>query len=166
MVACPECAHQNIEGALLCAECGSMLQTSSKVAASTKHLNNTSGEVVAKATWGTARFGEDAIVTLRIRDVAEAIMLHPTRQTVLGRSDSDSPKQPDLDLTSMGGFEKGVSRLHAAISRSEDTLMLMDLGSVNGTYLNGQRLIPNQARVLRDGDEIRLGKLVAHIYFR
>ena len=47
-----------------------------------------------------------------------------------------------------------------AIRRGEDTLTLVDLGSVNGTHLNGQRLVPNQPRVLRDGDEIRLGRLV------
>ena len=44
--------------------------------------------------------------------------------------------------------------------------MILDRGSANGTYLNGERLTPNEPHVLRDGDEIRLGKLVAHIYFR
>ncbi|MCS7071755.1 MAG: FHA domain-containing protein, partial [Anaerolinea sp.] len=63
-------------------------------------------------------------------------------------------------------FEKGVSRLHAAICRQDETLTIVDMGSSNGTHLNGQRLIPDQPRVLRDGDEIRLGKLVAHIYFK
>jgi hypothetical protein len=32
--------------------------------------------------------------------------------------------------------------------------------------LNGQRLIADQPRILRDGDEIRLGKLIAHVYFK
>jgi pSer/pThr/pTyr-binding forkhead associated (FHA) protein len=64
-----------------------------------------------------------------------------------------------------GAIEKGVSRIHATIERSEDTLTITDLGSSNGTYLNGQRLIANQPRVLRDGDEIKFGKLVTHIYF-
>jgi pSer/pThr/pTyr-binding forkhead associated (FHA) protein len=85
---------------------------------------------------------------------------------ILGRADSSSTQVPDLDLTPYGALEKGVSRMHAAIHRSEDTLTLVDMGSVNGTHLNGQRLIPEQPRVLRDGDEIRLGKLVAHIYFK
>jgi len=42
----------------------------------------------------------------------------------------------------------------------------LGVGSSNGTFLNGQRLVPNQPRVLRDGDEVRFGKLVAHIYFK
>jgi pSer/pThr/pTyr-binding forkhead associated (FHA) protein len=65
-----------------------------------------------------------------------------------------------------GGADQGVSRRHAEIRRGEDTLTLVDLGSTNGTHLNGQRLIPHQPRVLRDGDEIRMGKLVFHIFFK
>ena len=42
---------------------------------------------------------------------------------------------------------------------------MVDLGTPNGTYLNGQRLIPNQARVLRDGDDVRLGHLVLQVKF-
>ncbi|MEO0564900.1 MAG: FHA domain-containing protein, partial [Chloroflexota bacterium] len=61
--------------------------------------------------------------------------------------------------------EKGVSRVHAVIEREEDTLTIMDMGSSNGTYLNGQRLAQNQPRVIRDGDEIRFGKLTTRIYF-
>jgi pSer/pThr/pTyr-binding forkhead associated (FHA) protein len=85
---------------------------------------------------------------------------------VMGRSDNSSAQKPDLDLTPFGALEKGVSRLHAAIIRTEDTLTLIDMGSSNGTHLNGQRLIPDQPRILRDGDELRLGKLIAHIYFK
>ena len=50
--------------------------------------------------------------------------------------------------------------------RSEGTLTIVDMGSSNGTHLNGQKLMPHQPRVLRDGDEIRFGKLIAKIYFK
>jgi pSer/pThr/pTyr-binding forkhead associated (FHA) protein len=80
--------------------------------------------------------------------------------------DTSSTQRPDFDLTPFGALENGVSRMHATIERSEDTLTIMDMGSANGTHLNGQKLVPNQPRILRDGDEIRLGKLVAHIYFK
>ena len=59
-----------------------------------------------------------------------------------------------------------VSRQHARITRQGKLVVIEDLGSTNGTHLNGQRLIPHQPRVLRDGDEIRLGKLVCHIFFK
>ena len=89
----------------------------------------------------------------------------PKVQTVLGRADNTSTQKPDLDLTPYGALEKGVSRIHAAICRNDDTLTLVDKGSANGTHLNGQRLVPDQPRVLRDGDEIRLGQTHrAHLF--
>ena len=166
MLACPKCAHENREGSLFCESCGESLTADSASVTSTRRLESAANDLVARATWGTARFGEDAAITLRIRDTAEPITLQPAKRSVLGRNDAANPQQPDVDLTPYGALEKGVSRIHAAITRSEDTLTLVDLGSVNGTHLNGQRLIPDQPRVLRDGDEIRLGRLVAHVFFR
>jgi pSer/pThr/pTyr-binding forkhead associated (FHA) protein len=49
-----------------------------------------------------------------------------------------------------------VSRLHAVLERFSSGWCLRDLGSRNGTFVNGERLFGE--RVLRAGDEIRLGK--------
>jgi hypothetical protein len=167
MKTCPYCAYKNREGYLFCEECGQPLSNSELTPAqSTKQLEVKSDDFAARATWGTARFDKDATVIMHIRDASDPITFHPGGQTVLGRSDNTSPQQPDLDLTPFGALEKGVSRIHAAICRNDDTLTLVDKGSANGTHLNGQRLVPDQPRVLRDGDEIRLGKLIAHIYFK
>ena len=48
----------------------------------------------------------------------------------------------------------GVSRVHAEIRRSSDTFVIADVGSVNGTVVNGRREVQ---RVLEDGDVIRVG---------
>jgi pSer/pThr/pTyr-binding forkhead associated (FHA) protein len=48
-----------------------------------------------------------------------------------------------------------VSRRHAEFHRDGDTFAVRDLGSLNGTYLNGERV---QAAVLSTGDEIQIGK--------
>jgi pSer/pThr/pTyr-binding forkhead associated (FHA) protein len=132
----------------------------------TKQIELVTSEINSKATWGTARFSDDGVIMVHIRDANEPIQIVPKTRIVIGRSDTSTPNKPDLDLTPFGALERGVSRNHAAIYRSEDTLTLVDLGSANGTHLNGQRLIPEQPRVLRDGDEIRFGKLVIHIYFK
>jgi hypothetical protein len=166
MIICPQCTHENREGSFFCENCGGTLGADPAPTLPTRKLDTSSGELAARATWGTARFGEDATIIMRIRDVAEPVVLLPSKQTVIGRYDVSNAKQPDLDLTPYGGIEKGVSRHHAIISRSEDTLTIIDMGSANGTHLNGQRLVPDQPRLLRDGDEIRLGKLVAHVYFK
>jgi hypothetical protein len=167
MKPCLFCGHQNREGALFCVECGKGLHTPlNNVTYPTRQLGGLANGLSAKATWGTARFSKRATVVMHIREAVEPLVLEPAQYTLLGRQDTNSPKQPDIDLTPYGALEKGVSRLHAAIERSQDTLTLVDLGSSNGTLLNGQKLVPDQPRVLRDGDEIRLGKLIAHIYFK
>jgi predicted component of type VI protein secretion system len=44
-------------------------------------------------------------------------------------------------------------------------LLLTDLGSSNGTWLNGAQLAANEPIRLQSGDEVRLGKLPLRIYF-
>lgn len=152
---------------LFCEECGSSLDDNLVDATlPTKQIESKTSEFTAKATYGSARFSGESVVMIQVRDNNDEITIKPAARTVLGRSDAGASDKPDIDLTPFGALEKGVSRTHAAIERSEDTLTLIDIGSSNGTFLNGQKLIPDQPRVLRDGDEIRLGKLVAHIYFK
>jgi hypothetical protein len=167
MIMCPYCGTKNRPGALFCEDCAQPLyEDPASLTLPTKQIDLVTSEISAKSTWGTARFNEESSVLIHIRDAVEPIHLQPHGKLVLGRADATSTTKPDLDLTPYGALEKGVSRAHAAIYRSEETLTLVDLGSANGTHLNGQRLIPQQPRVLRDGDEIRFGKLVAHIYFK
>ena len=50
-----------------------------------------------------------------------------------------------------------VSRRHFQVRFDTDVFYLSDLGSTNGTYLNGVKLVPNEEHVLRDGDRVGLG---------
>lgn len=52
--------------------------------------------------------------------------------------------------------DKGLSRVHASINRSDDTVWVLDEGSTNGTYVNGEAVSP-RGTPLHDGDEITLG---------
>ncbi len=167
MRTCPECGHANREGLYYCEECGANLDSQIlSTTLPTRRIEDPNLAPTAKATWGTARFGQDSTVILKLKESETEFTLAPITRVVIGRVDNNSPKKPDIDLSKHGALEKGVSRVHAAIERSEDTLLLVDMGSSNGTYLNGQRLTPNQPRILRDGDEIRFGRLVAHIHFK
>jgi hypothetical protein len=82
----------------------------------------------------------------RVTYLAREFELHPG-ENVLGR-DGDASV-----VISM----KSISRRHARIVVSGDTVMLEDLGSKNGTHLNGRRI--EAAAGLVDGDEIRLGSV-------
>ncbi|WP_026526281.1 DUF6382 domain-containing protein [Butyrivibrio sp. VCD2006] len=59
--------------------------------------------------------------------------------------------------------DKSVSRMHAKIFRmdkSRDTLWIQDLGSTNGTFVNGRKLMPNEKVELFENDEVSFGKCV------
>lgn len=53
--------------------------------------------------------------------------------------------------------EPGVSRKNAEIFAADGSYYLKDLGSTNGTYLNGEKLCPEKEYALRQGDTIRIG---------
>jgi hypothetical protein len=166
MKTCPYCAFENREGVLFCEDCGQPFAGDQGTMATTKLAAHKEDTIRGRMTWGTARFEPQSSIVIRVRDFDDPINLLPKDEILLGRSDAHSDTLPDFDMAPFGAAEHGVSRRHAVIRRGEDTLMLIDLGSTNGTHLNGQRLTPEQPRVLRDGDEIRMGRLVFHIFFR
>jgi hypothetical protein len=105
------------------------------------------------------------VVVIRGTDERFVYEVDKVEELIMGRADPASDDKPDIDLTNFQAIEKGVSRRHAAIKRKSTILNVVDLKSPNGTYLNGKKLFPNQARLVRDGDEIRLGNLVLTVHF-
>ncbi|UNC91134.1 FHA domain-containing protein [Candidatus Contubernalis alkaliaceticus] len=53
---------------------------------------------------------------------------------------------------------KGISRIHLEIIYNPEGFQARDLGSKNGSFLNGQKLVPNELYVLTDQDVLRLAK--------
>jgi len=80
-------------------------------------------------------------------------------EALVGREDPLSNTFPDVDLTPHGGEEGGVSRRHFKITLGEGQYAIQDLNSTNSTWLNRTRLQPGLPVVLRDGDEIRAGRV-------
>ena len=56
--------------------------------------------------------------------------------------------------------EQSVSRQHMRLQRGSQGWVLVDLGSTNGTYLNGQRIREQEPYLLREGDRVALGGMV------
>jgi pSer/pThr/pTyr-binding forkhead associated (FHA) protein len=78
----------------------------------------------------------------------------------IGRRKVDDPDDDvSIDLTRFGAGNLGVSRRHAQLLIESGDVFLLDLGSTNGTHLNGKALKASQPYRLRDGDEIELGQL-------
>lgn len=104
--------------------------------------------------------------SLRLHIVGQRITLSLSvgdDPVTLGRGDVRESAQPEVDLSPFGGYRKGLSRRHAQLFIEDNMLKLVDLGSTNGTYLNGCQMLPHAPLVLRDGDEIQLGKLVLFV---
>ena len=79
-------------------------------------------------------------------------------ESTIGRWDADNGIFPDVDLDAYDSDAK-VSRRHARIVRNNGTYYIEDLGSTNGTYVNrGRRLLPGNSQMLKDGDEVIVGK--------
>ena len=78
-------------------------------------------------------------------------------QLRIGRRDPRQNHYPEIDLAE---HDRGVaSRNHAIISRDGDYYTITDLGSTNGTRVNGQLVPRQQARQLRSGDRIKVGEV-------
>lgn len=103
-------------------------------------------------------------VTIRFEFEGESISQRLETELIIGRDDPLSDDQPDLDLSDLGGYQQGISRRHAALRLVDQRLELVDLGSRNGTFLNGERLTPHQPAYILTGDEIRLGKMRVPIW--
>lgn len=114
-------------------------------------------------SWGSDRVGDELLIHIKGQDKPLHVML--TEHLVLGRTDKALTGTPDIDLSLYGAFEHGVSRMHAMLQRNGNGIVLIDMGSSNGSYLNGQQLARHVAHVLHDGDEIKLAGLILWIYF-
>jgi hypothetical protein len=121
--------------------------------------------ILSKFSWGDPISVNYTELFLNIRDFDSPLMLQFKDEILLGRQGTGEIGPFVLDLTPFGGDEKGVSRTHAALRRLKNNLFLVDMGSSNGTFVNGQRLFSEQPNILIEGDEIRLGNLVATITY-
>lgn len=85
--------------------------------------------------------------------------------TLIGRYDPVTELMPDVDLTQVD-LKRSVSRRHARITRTADGYALVEeVGALNGTFVNGQKLLAGRPQPVEDGDRIACGmvKLAFHI---
>jgi len=102
-------------------------------------------------------------IRLKISESGREIEATLNKAIHMGRLDPASDVFPEIDLTNDNGLEKGVSRRHARILKREGTVVVEDLGSINGTFINSKRLAPYLPEVLHHGDQLQLGKLLIEV---
>lgn len=164
MIVCSTCKHANMAGAMFCAECGAQLAGKDSLITQTISTDNFDK---VKNTYADDSFqafdGSDAWGSLHLLDTGQVLPLSSRNEFTMGRISEGQPIMPDIDLSPYQAYAAGVSRLHAVIKRDGARLIFMDLGSANGTYVNGKRLNPNVEQVVNHGDIIALGKMKLQI---
>ena len=164
-VICTHCGKSNQKHESFCYSCGQLL-VSGKAVNETRNFNSPDSGVP-----DSEYFSPESVLALRVRgstDPYEIRLEKADQEVILGRITSSSAMAPDIDLGPKQGADLGVSRMHLSIryDLENHAVLVSDLGSANGSFINGQRLLGKEIRVLRHGDELRLGKLVLAVSFR
>ena len=148
MNACPACGHETDHDARFCSRCGEKVagnESTTIMAAleDTTLINALSSDDMIAID--ALPIGSALLVVLKGPAAGARFLIHQER-TVAGR-------HPDSDIFL---DDITVSRSHAAFTRSQDTFIVEDLRSLNGTYLN--RKLLDAPDMLRNGDEVQIGK--------
>lgn len=162
-VDCPFCGRRNRSQETVCYACGELL--SELESDLQTHILDVEEPTLPENDY----FGAESVLILTARNTRHKYEIRPqARQIVLGRSTHRSPMSPDIDLSDSDANRLGVSRLHLSIryDAQYQTLTVFDLGSANGTFVNGQRLHPHEVRVLHNNDELRLGNMTLLVAFQ
>lgn len=104
------------------------------------------------------------VIELRVVGTAETLQVQVRESMVVGRQDR-TPHKLDIDLTPFNAMDHGVSRRHAMITAAENRITIKDLGSANGTFLNGHALRAGEEYRLRHSDTLSFGRLKVQVLF-
>jgi pSer/pThr/pTyr-binding forkhead associated (FHA) protein len=164
MILCTNCLHKEIVGAMFCSECGAQLvfpkgQTTTGMPGSADLRNR---EIEFKEPPARTIY-PDAFMSLNIISTGDVIPIAGKDEVTLGRVSEGQPVIPDIDLTPYKAFESGVSRMHASIRLVNEQVMITDLGSANGTRINGKQISSHMPQPLKHGDILTLGKFKIQI---
>jgi pSer/pThr/pTyr-binding forkhead associated (FHA) protein len=144
-VHCPECGFVNSEGANYCQKCGAYLTPSEAEGESTATYRiDETGEIEPVDIEDVVSKGAGLVIRAGGGRVGESFPVEGQRLTIGRRPESDIFLD---DVT--------VSRDHALLVQRGGEYYLDDCGSLNGTYVNRQRV---DSRQLEDGDELQIGK--------
>ncbi len=176
MIQCPNCRAMHPLNTLYCSECGEYLGENSrtteafnlgkpnKLAALRESPPIEQERRTPVKQSAPIPAGQPAL-TLIIGQQGHRLTLPLNKEILLGRQDPANNNYPEVDLTDYGGAAQGVSRRHARIFCQQPNVVIEDLGSVNGSFVNGKQLSPFLAQPLKSGDIIHLGKMSIKVIF-
>jgi pSer/pThr/pTyr-binding forkhead associated (FHA) protein len=145
---CNQCGHRNPPESTFCSSCGSPLD----------RLDDRTITLTAIDPLQDAAGGDDDLV-IPVGELAK------DRGVLIVRAGAQAGARftLDTDITRLGRHPDSeisldditVSRRHAEVQRTAEGYMVADSGSLNGTYVNQERV---ERAALRHGDELQIGK--------
>ena len=140
---CTNCGHRNPDDARYCARCGHPLQEETTATFNVIEAEEETGEDLSLPAHDLKK-GQALLVVRRGPNAGSNFVLDKDLTTAGRHPESDIFLD---DVT--------VSRRHAEIQRRDDKFYVQDKGSLNGTYVNRQRV---EETPLASGDELQIGK--------
>jgi pSer/pThr/pTyr-binding forkhead associated (FHA) protein len=147
-VYCNNCGHRNPVGSNFCSSCGSVLET---------HPSDATATITFHPITPSDPVDEEVTVDLDElpHGVAELVVLRGPKagsRFLLDRAVTTAGRHPDSDIFL---DDITVSRRHAEVERTAQGYVVRDAGSLNGTYVNRERI---DEAPLHNGDEVQVGK--------
>ncbi len=160
---CTECGHENPSSARFCAQCGHRLVSADGPTGSTATIATVGAQASAEAEGDTGELSAADVAALDALPAGSALLVVQRGPGAGSRYllDTDvvsAGRHPDSDIFL---DDVTVSRRHAEFRRGPEGYRVRDVGSLNGTYVNRDRI---DEKTLNGRDEVQIGKyrLVYH----
>ncbi len=166
---CTQCGHDNPQGARFCSQCGNRLEGAGSTPSATEvsATGETPGETTATITFGApakeAEVRDEGSLNEADATAVDALPAGSALLVVQRGPSAGSRFLLDTDVVSAGRHPDSeiflddvtVSRRHAEFRRTPEGFTVADVGSLNGTYVNRDRI---DEVALQGGDEVQIGK--------
>jgi hypothetical protein len=160
---CPVCKTKNELEAIVCGHCGAPLDDPSIDSGhktKTTDMQAVTPEMIRD--WSLKEAKEAVVpesgIAFYVDGHSMPAYIDSKGEFVLGRK-VGTTSEVLLDLAPFGGYSLGLSRRHVIIRWTGDDYEVLDLGSVNGTWLNEEKLVPHTSYPLPSGSHLRLGRM-------
>ena len=156
VIVCPACGANNLPGVAFCEDCGASLSDTPATAAAATAPPVNYDATPHPVTSVSSPVAVAARSRLVLTNGKGEFPLE--KDTILmGRRSPVDGIFPEVDLTDHD-TDSYISRRHGRITRQDSGFVYEDLGSSNGSWVNGTKMQPHVQQPLRDGDGLRLGK--------
>jgi hypothetical protein len=153
-VFCTACGTENLPGSHFCANCGAALPVAASGPDVTSTISTGTGSIPDLDTEFSTEAHQGAVDALTPGSALLVVKRGPNAGSrfLLDQDVTSAGRHPDSDIFL---DDVTVSRRHAEFRREGSGYTVHDVGSLNGTYVNRERI---DAAPLSGGDEVQIGK--------